>query len=102
MWRLDLPARAERVGAILAGGLGALNGVVEVRGRGLMLGAQLEAQLPAAAVVTAALERGLIVNAVASDTVRWVPPLTVTEDEIAEAVAIFAEAIASATRDQRG
>ena len=54
MWRLDLPARAERVGAILAGGLGALNGVVEVRGRGLMLGAQLEAQLPAAAVVTAA------------------------------------------------
>lgn len=102
MQRLDLPSRATRVGEMLTSGLRALDAVVAVRGRGLMLGAQLVPELPASEVVKAALGRGLIVNAVATDTVRWVPPLTVTEDEIAEALDLFAAAIDDVERDKKG
>ena len=51
-----LLASVRAQGAALAAGLAALPGVVEVRGRGLMLGAELDR--PAGPVVAAALEAG--------------------------------------------
>jgi acetylornithine/N-succinyldiaminopimelate aminotransferase len=63
-----------------------------VRGRGLLLG--LELDTPVAAVVEAVCrERFLIVNAVAADVVRLAPPLTVTRQEIDLALAGLEEAL---------
>ena len=84
----DAPARADRGGGVLSSRLGGLPGVREVRGRGLLLAAVLERPL-AKAVVDLALERGLVLNAVAPDAIRIAPPLLVGEDEIEEACAIL-------------
>lgn len=65
--------------------LAALPGVATVRGRGLLLAAVLDR--PAAAeVAAAALTAGLVVNAVRPDAIRFAPPLTISEDEVDEAV----------------
>jgi acetylornithine/succinyldiaminopimelate/putrescine aminotransferase len=58
--------------------------VREVRGRGLMRGIDLDA--PAAPVVDAARGRGLLVNGTARTVVRLLPPLTITEPEIDQAI----------------
>jgi predicted acetylornithine/succinylornithine family transaminase len=82
---IDAPAAASSASAQLRAGLLDLPGVIDVRGRGLLLGAVLEA--PAAReVVQAALGEGLVANAVRPDVVRLTPPLTVTPAEITEAL----------------
>ena len=96
MRRLDAPALAERQGRRLADGLRALDGVVEVRGQGLMLGAQLADGIDAKTVYLRLLERGLITNAVNASTLRFVPPLTVSDAEIDEALALVADEVALA------
>ena len=67
-----------------------------VRGKGLLRGLELKQEI-APDVVTAAIERGLLANAVRPDVVRLMPPLNVTADEIAEAVAIIEQALAAVT-----
>ena len=64
--------------------------MLSVRGAGLLLAAQLSQPL-AKEVSSAALSRGLLVNAVRPDAVRVAPPLLVTDDEIDTALAILAE-----------
>jgi acetylornithine aminotransferase len=59
-----------------------------VRGRGLLQGLVL-AEPAAADVTAAALEAGLVVNAVAPDVVRLAPPLIVTADDIDEMAKIL-------------
>jgi predicted acetylornithine/succinylornithine family transaminase len=61
--------------------------VAHVRGVGLMRA--LELSIDAAPVVEAALAAGLLVNRTAERTVRMLPPLTVTAEEIQEAAAIL-------------
>jgi predicted acetylornithine/succinylornithine family transaminase len=90
MRRIDAPGLARRRGARLAAGLRDLAQVVEVRGAGLLLGAELAPGLDAKAVAAALLDRGLIVNAVTPTALRFAPPLTVTDAEIDEAVASVA------------
>ncbi|KAI9680200.1 MAG: acetylornithine aminotransferase [Trizodia sp. TS-e1964] len=65
--------------------------VTEVRGRGLILGLQLS-QDPTP-VVTAARERGLLVITCGTNTLRFVPPLVISEEEIDEGMKILAEAM---------
>jgi acetylornithine/succinyldiaminopimelate/putrescine aminotransferase len=84
----DVPARAERAGARLAAGLAKLPGVVDVRGMGLILAAEL-GERPARDVAAAALDAGLLVNPVAPTTLRLLPSLLVTDAEIEEALAIL-------------
>ena len=84
----DVPARAARAGARLAEGLSALPGVASVRGRGLLLAAELSDH-PAREVATTALDRGLVVNAVTPTAIRLAPSLLVTDDEIDEALAVL-------------
>jgi acetylornithine/N-succinyldiaminopimelate aminotransferase len=84
----DVPARATRAGARLAEGLTALPGVASVRGRGLLLAAELS-ERPSKDVAGAALERGLVVNAVTPTAIRLAPSLLVTDDEIDEALAVL-------------
>jgi len=84
------------VGSRLERGLRALArlpGVVDVRGAGLMWGVELEGEA-ATRVVDAALRRRLLVNRTAGTVVRLLPPLTITEIEIEEALQLLGEAIA--------
>ncbi|MEM9056842.1 MAG: acetylornithine transaminase [Pseudomonadota bacterium] len=90
----DLLANATARSAQLREALTALDGVVTVRGRGLLLACQLERD-DAAAVVGRALELGLVLNAVRPDAVRWAPPLCISEQEVTRAVATFATALAA-------
>ncbi|MFK3678677.1 acetylornithine transaminase [Microbacterium sp. NPDC090218] len=64
-----------------------------VRGRGLLIGVAL-AEPVAGAVVAAAQERGLIVNAANPETVRIAPALTIGDAELAEFRELFTAALA--------
>jgi len=79
-----LLARAAVVGDRLQTGIRDLGHplVAEVRGLGLMLALTLAAPA-AAAVESAAREAGFLVNAVTPDTVRLVPPLVLTDAQVA-------------------
>lgn len=81
-----------KVGAYFQDQLGALREkyprlITEVRGRGLMLGAQLAR--PGRDVVNDCLARGAIINCTAGDVLRFVPPLIVTEEQVDEMIAIL-------------
>jgi predicted acetylornithine/succinylornithine family transaminase len=93
MRRLDAPTLAATQGAKLAAALAAVDGVVSVRGQGLLLAAELRPGLVAASVNAEALRLGLVANAVTPSAVRFAPPLTVSDAHIDEAVALFAQAI---------
>lgn len=53
-----------------------------VRGLGLLVGAELDASCPGREIVTAALDRGLILNCAGHNTLRFAPPLIVTCEQI--------------------
>ena len=65
------------------------------RGLGLLVGVWLEAP-NADAVVRAALGEGLVLTVAGPDVVRFTPPLTVSADEVDEAVARFSRALEGA------
>ncbi len=92
----DVPARARRAGARLTAALEDLDAVSSVRGLGLLLGAELHGSHDARAVARAALDAGLIVNAVRPTTLRFAPSLLITDDEIDEAVQILATVLEGA------
>lgn len=94
MRRIDAPRLAEQRGTALRAKLEAIPEVVSVRGAGLLLGAQLADGIDAPAVYRAALAHGLICNAVNGSTLRFAPPITVTDAELDEAVAIVAGVLA--------
>ncbi|HEX8690164.1 MAG TPA: acetylornithine/succinylornithine family transaminase [Solirubrobacterales bacterium] len=83
------------LGAMLRDELLALDGVVEVRGRGLMIGVGLGDGIDAASVGADLLQRGLIVNAPEPGTLRLLPPLTVESTQIERAVALIGESLLS-------
>ncbi|WP_290187051.1 acetylornithine transaminase [Corynebacterium glaucum] len=74
-----------RKGKIFAEELRDLDGVEEVRGRGLMLGAVLKRPV-AKQAVPAGLKHGLVLNAPSDAVVRFTPPLVISDDELADAV----------------
>jgi acetylornithine/N-succinyldiaminopimelate aminotransferase len=82
-------------GEALRAALIGLEGVAEVRGRGLMLGVGLAAGLDAAAIVADLLERGLIANAPEPGTIRLLPPLTVDSAQIERAAGLIGESLLS-------
>ena len=67
--------------------------VTDVRGKGLMLGVEFDTAEHAEAVQWACFERGLLVLECGKTSVRMSPALTVSEDEMATALRIFAEAV---------
>jgi acetylornithine/N-succinyldiaminopimelate aminotransferase len=92
MRREDIPARAARAGGRLTAQLEGLEGVAEVRGLGLLLAVELE-ERDAKMVQGELLARGLVTNAVTGTALRLAPPLTVSDAEIDEAVAIIARVL---------
>ena len=110
--RDNLCDRAQRMGALLEGGLRDLmqrhQAIGDVRGRGLLLGVEIVAdragKTPSpeigGAVTAYCMEHGLSMNIVSlpelASVFRIAPPLTVSEDEIAKALEIFDAAFTSA------
>ena len=78
-----LVERADVLGKTIAHGVEALNHplVDHVRGRGLLRGIVLTAEV-AKAVEVAAREAGFLVNAAAGDVIRLAPPLVITDAEV--------------------
>ena len=97
MRRLDAPALATEKGARLTELLLEVPQITSVRGAGLILGAQLVAGIDAPSVYRRLLELGFICNAVDASTLRLLPPLTVRDDELVEAVGLIAAALNEAS-----
>jgi acetylornithine/N-succinyldiaminopimelate aminotransferase len=83
--RAFLEAVRER-GTLLSEGLRELPGVHDVRGAGLMVAAEIEGDAPEL-VRRALFEQRLVLNATGPRTLRFLPPLVVSEAEVAEALA---------------
>ena len=92
MQRINAPALAANGGKQLAAALTELSGIASLRGKGLLLAAELTSA-NARDVAATALERGLVINGVTPTAIRLAPPLTVSEAEITEAVAIIGEVL---------
>lgn len=89
----------ETVGAYFKGKLEALKDkypsmLVDVRGTGLILGAELSGSEHGRDIVNACLDRGAIINCTAGKVLRFIPPLIVTEEQVDEVADILDTALA--------
>ncbi|HEY2206803.1 MAG TPA: aspartate aminotransferase family protein [Pseudonocardia sp.] len=103
----DLQGNAARVGAVLRGELdraAGLPGVAEIRGKGLMLGVELEhpdgrpSPQAASDVLELARAAGVLIGkgGLYGNVLRIAPPLTLTEDEAREGGAVLVDALSRA------
>jgi acetylornithine/succinyldiaminopimelate/putrescine aminotransferase len=92
----DIPTHVKRMELCLLQHLQALRGrfpcVAAVRGKGLLAAMEFDSDI-ASRVVTQANDAGVLLNAVRPNTVRFMPPLTITREEIDEAVERLKEAL---------
>ena len=66
--------------------------ITQIRGKGLMIGIQLSA--PGAGIVDRCLENGLRINCTQNTVLRFMPSMTVTRQQIDEALTILESALA--------
>ncbi|MDR0854925.1 MAG: acetylornithine/succinylornithine family transaminase [Christensenellaceae bacterium] len=71
-------------GELLKQGLSKLSFVKEVRGKGLLIGAEVKDGINAKDIVTQMLGKGFILNAAGHNTLRFVPPYVITEKQITD------------------
>ncbi len=97
--RIDAPRLAHEQGARLRSALEAMPGIDRVRGKGLLLAAELSGEAlalgPAGGVQQALLAAGIVTNAVTPTALRFAPPLTVSDAEIDEAMMALRTVLAS-------
>jgi acetylornithine/N-succinyldiaminopimelate aminotransferase len=102
--REGLLANARTQGDYAKRKLAAIPGIKEVRGLGLMLGIELEAQLgtlgasgktPSQAVAIELMRNGLLAVPAGPSVIRWLPPLIVSREEIDQAVLILSKTLAA-------
>lgn len=70
---------------------GRFNFIREVRGKGLMIGIELEFE--GAEIVNRCLEKGLLINCTAGKVIRFLPPLIVTKKDIDKAIKTFTQVL---------
>ena len=92
--RKTLNEKSLELGEFLKSELLKIDGVTEVRGRGLLLGIVLT-QDWAKEIANYLLAKGVLVNAPNENTIRIAPPLIVTQKECAKFIKIFAEVISN-------
>jgi len=94
----DVAGKVKRVGRYLASGLEKLKPkfqfITDVRGRGLLLAMEFNTGI-AQSVVMACLDRGLLVNQLKPNALRFMPPLIIGNQEVDEALAILDEALST-------
>lgn len=69
--------QGEALLAALKAKLGGISGVVQIRGKGYMIGIQLDR--PCGDLVKMALEKGLLINVTRGDTIRLLPPFVMSQ-----------------------
>ena len=93
----DLPSHAREMGDHLQRRLNELRSrfsfISDVRGKGLLVAMEFESDI-AGQLLTHANAGGLLLNAVKPNTIRFMPPLNVTADEIDQATTRLGEALA--------
>ena len=93
----DIPSKVKRSGDYLIAQLNKLKAkydfIVEVRGRGLLVAIQFNSDLTQN-IVKSCMERGLLLNPVKPNAIRFMPPLTIVKREIDEAIAILDKVLA--------
>ncbi len=93
----DLATRAGELGdrmmSTFKERLGHLNNVKDIRGRGLMIGIELDS--PCADLVGKALDKGLLINVTVDKVIRLLPPLTITDEESEQICELVCELVES-------
>ena len=92
----DFLKQVEEVGDYFKGKLEALMKkypalIKEVRGTGLILGAELSGPERGRNIVNGCLEKGAIINCTAGKVLRFIPPLIITKEQIDEVMGILDE-----------
>ena len=104
MKEADLLNNAATVGAYLKSGLQdalrGVSGVQDIRGRGLMLGIELDR--PCGALVGQAANAGLLISVTADKVIRMVPPLIITQAEAQEIIDILAPLVKAFLAESKG
>jgi 4-aminobutyrate aminotransferase-like enzyme len=67
--------------------------IVDIRGRGLLVAIQFDSDI-AQKMLMACLERGLLVNRIKPNALRFIPPLIIGNKEVDQALAILDKALA--------
>jgi predicted acetylornithine/succinylornithine family transaminase len=93
----DIPGKVKKLGQYFIADLEKLKAkfgfIVEIRGRGLLLALKFTDNI-AEELVLACLKEGLLVNAVKPNTLRFIPPLIITEKDVDEALGILEKVLA--------
>jgi acetylornithine/N-succinyldiaminopimelate aminotransferase len=88
----NIPAKVKRVGNYFMTRLESLkrqfDSITEVRGRGLLIALEFNQEI-AGKLVLACVDRGLLVNEVKPNALRFMPPLIITEKEVDKAIGIL-------------
>jgi acetylornithine/N-succinyldiaminopimelate aminotransferase len=84
----ELLRRTRDLGGRLRSGLEGIDGIRDVRGRGLMIGFEVPRQWKAPGLAVRLLAEGLVVNPIGAETIRLLPPLVIGEAEVDEALEI--------------
>ena len=94
----DIPGNARKVGQYLIAGLENLRQkfqfITDVRGRGLLVAMEFSRDI-AQSVVMTCVERGLLVNRLKPNALRFIPPLIIGNEEVDEAIGILDKALSS-------
>jgi acetylornithine/N-succinyldiaminopimelate aminotransferase len=92
MEAIDAPSRARVIGDDLMGRLLEVPNVIDTRGLGLLIAAEIDTDvvgMTGPEIALACLDAGLVVNGITPTAIRLTPPLTVSSEEIDEAMEIL-------------
>ena len=83
--------RVNNAGDAIRGAVSSWNNplVKDVRGKGLMIGVQIDPKVNPLDIKKKCLEKGLCVTSAGSDVIRFLPPLNISDKEINEGLEIF-------------
>jgi acetylornithine/N-succinyldiaminopimelate aminotransferase len=88
----DVPGNAKKVGRYLMEKLAGLKKkypfITEIRGRGLLIAVYFNSEI-SKSIVTACIEKGLLVNRLKLNAIRLIPPLIIGNKEVDEAIGIL-------------
>ena len=73
--------------------LGHLNNVKDIRGKGLMIGIELDS--PCADLTGKGLDKGILINVTVDKVIRLLPPLTITDEEADQICDMVSELVES-------
>jgi acetylornithine/N-succinyldiaminopimelate aminotransferase len=100
----NIPAQVKRVGNYFLTRLENLKQqfdfITEVRGRGLLIALEFNQEI-AEKLVLACIDKGLLVNSVKPNALRFMPPLIITEKEVDKAIGILRDVLGE-TRNAKG